>query len=174
MDDTNNPLFQLSEDVYKYVIRLAPLLLCFGFVLSLIQKTVRFAYYEVDHLYLMEIRTEEVLQGLSYLFALIYYAFLFIESPHGKKSVSRSFLISWPSVSMCFFDLYANLLYRHISDCTCSCLYRSCDRRNESDRMDNCPLEALAWKRKRFSTTKKHMSFCLSSHICCCRSSIYR
>ena len=75
MDDTNNPLFQLSEDVYKYVIRLAPLLLCFGFVLSLIQKTVRFAYYEVDHLYLMEIRTEEVLQGLSYLFALIYYAF---------------------------------------------------------------------------------------------------
>lgn len=71
-----NTLFQLSEDIYTYLIKLAPLLLCLGLVLSLIQKTVRFAYYRVDHLYLMEIRTEEVLQGLSYLFVFAYTFFL--------------------------------------------------------------------------------------------------
>lgn len=68
--------FHWGEYIYKYIINFAPLLLCMGLVLSLIQKTVRFAYYEVDHLYLMEIRTEEVLQGLSYLFIFIYSLFL--------------------------------------------------------------------------------------------------
>lgn len=68
-------MYKIIQDVYEYIIKIAPLLLCLGFVLFLIQKTVRFAYYEVDHLYLMEIRSEEVLQSLSYLFIFIYIFF---------------------------------------------------------------------------------------------------
>lgn len=74
-DHIKDTLFQLSEDVYNYIVRLAPLLLCFGFALSMIQKTVRFIYYKIDPRYLMEIRTEEVLQEVAYLFPLICYSF---------------------------------------------------------------------------------------------------
>lgn len=74
-EENKDVMYKIIQDVYEYIIKIAPLLLCLGFVLFLIQKTVRFAYYEVDHLYLMEIRSEEVLQSLSYLFIFIYIFF---------------------------------------------------------------------------------------------------
>ncbi len=104
-----------SENIYRYIVRFTPLLVFFGFVFSLLQKLARFFYYHIDHRYLMEIRTEEVLQGLSSLLVFIYYAVIVYYTYNSYRENRLSLSKNLISIYCVNFEIA--LLYIVIANC---------------------------------------------------------
>lgn len=61
----------IIDNIKNYLVPIIPIVVCIGFILYLVQKMTRFAFYKVDVLYLVEIRIEEILQGLLFIFIFI-------------------------------------------------------------------------------------------------------